>query len=121
MSIASNQTPHDRPEHICVCIPTYRRPGMVETLLRQLQLQKTDGSFTYSVLVADNDDAQTARAVVERVRQDARVQISCCRAVEKGVAVARNAAVQNAVGDLIAFIDDDELPVDDWLWNLLQV
>jgi glycosyltransferase involved in cell wall biosynthesis len=37
---------------------------------------------------------------------------------QQNIALARNKAVQNAKGDFIAFIDDDEFPDHDWLLNL---
>jgi glycosyltransferase involved in cell wall biosynthesis len=33
----------------------------------------------------------------------------------QGIALARNKAVQNTTGDFVAFIDDDEVPMRDWL------
>jgi succinoglycan biosynthesis protein ExoM len=30
----------------------------------------------------------------------------------------RNKAIENATGDFVAFIDDDEFPTAGWLWNL---
>ncbi|MFQ5786370.1 MAG: glycosyltransferase family 2 protein [Thermodesulfobacteriota bacterium] len=107
--------------HICVCIPTYKRLQMLKGLLTKLQGQRTDGLFTYSVLVVDNDSNLSARDLVMEIRERALIHINYCVAEEKNVAVARNVAVQNAIGELIAFIDDDETPVDDWLLNLFKV
>ena len=121
MSAAVSEASGGRSQHICVCIPTYRRPAMLEGLLARLQAQQTDGSFTYSLLVVDNDEERSATAVVERARRQSAVDIRYCVAVEKNVAVARNTAVANAEGDLIAFIDDDETPVARWLLNLVKV
>jgi glycosyltransferase involved in cell wall biosynthesis len=42
-----------------------------------------------------------------------------CVETRKNIALARNKALENATGDFIAFIDDDEFPVEDWLLNLL--
>jgi len=39
---------------------------------------------------------------------------------EQSIALARNRAVENARGDFIAFIDDDEFPCKDWLLNLYK-
>jgi len=106
--------------HICVCICTYKRLLQLECLLTKLQGQRTEGSFTYSVLIVDNDRALSARDLVAKSREQSLVRIDYCVAEEKNVAVARNVAVQNAIGQLIAFIDDDEIPVDDWLLNLFK-
>jgi glycosyltransferase involved in cell wall biosynthesis len=37
---------------------------------------------------------------------------------QKNLAVARNRAAVHAKGDFVAFIDDDEFPVKEWLWEL---
>ena len=36
----------------------------------------------------------------------------------QNIALARNKAIENAKGDFVAFIDDDEFPTAEWLWNL---
>ena len=36
------------------------------------------------------------------------------------IALARNKAVQSASGQYLAFIDDDEVPLNDWLLTLLK-
>jgi glycosyltransferase involved in cell wall biosynthesis len=39
---------------------------------------------------------------------------------EQNIALARNKAIENAKGDFIALIDDDELPAPQWLLNLYK-
>ena len=53
-----------KPPHITVCICTFERPTLLSRLLAALDRQKTDGLFTYSVVVADNDVNQSAEPVV---------------------------------------------------------
>ncbi|HSR13371.1 MAG TPA: glycosyltransferase, partial [Thermodesulfobacteriota bacterium] len=43
-----------------------------------------------------------------------------CVEPEQNIALARNLAVENAAGDYIAFIDDDEIPADNWLLVLYR-
>jgi glycosyltransferase involved in cell wall biosynthesis len=47
------------------------------------------------------------------------IQIIYCVEPERNIALARNRALENARGDFIAFIDDDEFPAHNWLANLL--
>lgn len=110
----------DAPVHVCVCIPTYRRPAMLQRLLVKLQSQVTENCFDYSIVVVDNDGDQSSRAVVDTFRASSHITVCYAVAAEKNVAVARNTAVQAARGDFIAFIDDDELPEDTWLIKLWQ-
>ena len=53
---------------ITVCVPTFKRPELLERCLWALQKQIATG-FSYSVLVVDNDAAQSARPLVLRWRQ----------------------------------------------------
>jgi succinoglycan biosynthesis protein ExoM len=46
------------------------------------------------------------------------VPIAYCVEPEQNIARARNGAVANADGDFIAFIDDDEFPIKEWLLTL---
>src|SRR3972149_3600447 len=106
--------------HISVCICTYKRPGFLKILLEHLQRQQTDGLFSYSIVVVDNDYEQSAKATVMDVMGGSFKIIDYYCETEKNIACARNKAVQKAVGDFIAFIDDDEFPVNDWLLNLYK-
>lgn len=106
--------------NICVCFCTYKRPQLLDNLIKKLQNQRTDGLFTYSLLVVDNDHEQSAKEMVTSHRQHSEIPIEYYCEPVKNIALARNKAVQNAKGDFVAFIDDDEVPDDDWLLNLLK-
>ena len=93
---------------------------MLEHLLQELQGQRTDGLFTYGVVVADNDAAQSAAPVARRFAQTSSLPVVYCVEPEPNIARARNLAVSHARGEFVAFIDDDEFPVRDWLYRLYQ-
>lgn len=108
------------PHHITVCICTFKRPGLLRDLLERLGRQRTGGLFTYSVVVADNDSAQSARELVALFSATSLLRLTYCFEPQPNIAMARNKALTQADGDFIAFIDDDEFPVDDWLFNLVK-
>ncbi len=110
----------DRPRHITVCICTFKRPALLKRLLDELAGQETGGLFTYSIVVADNDREESARAVVEACATSSPIRAVYCVEPEQNIARARNKTLENATGDYIAFIDDDEFPSRDWLANLLK-
>jgi succinoglycan biosynthesis protein ExoM len=85
-----------------------------------LDNQRTDGLFTCSIVVADNDPAQSARQIVACFSSSARAQVTYCLESKQNIALARNKALQHADADFIAFIDDDEYPADDWLLSLFN-
>ena len=105
--------------HISVCICTYKRPQSLSGLLRAVAAQETGGLFTYSVVVADNDRAESARALVAELAASAPIAMRYCVEPRQNIALARNTAIEHSAGDFIAFIDDDEAPPPDWLVRLL--
>jgi glycosyltransferase involved in cell wall biosynthesis len=107
-------------DHISVCICTYKRPKLLARLLRKLQNQQPTNLFTYSIVVVDNDCNQSAKETVSSIQKEFSLQIDYFVEPEQNFALVRNRAVKNAKGNLIAFVDDDEFPVKDWLFNLYK-
>jgi glycosyltransferase involved in cell wall biosynthesis len=105
--------------HICVCVCTYRRPQLLEQLLTDLERQHTDTRFTYSVVVADNDARESAAPIVRAWAARSSLAICYCVEPRQNIALARNKAIEHVHGDLVAFIDDDERPMERWLLTLL--
>jgi succinoglycan biosynthesis protein ExoM len=106
--------------HISVCVCTCERTELLKCLLDRLVSQETEGLFTYSVVVGDNDSSQSARQVVDQFSANAHLAITYCVEPERNIALMRNRVIENATGELIAFIDDDEFPADKWLCNLFK-
>jgi len=106
-------------EHISVCICTFKRPALLQRLLAALATQQTDGVFTISVVVCDNDREESARAVVEEFGSTAAFEVKYIVELRANIALARNRVIGQADGDYIALIDDDEFPVTTWLRDML--
>ncbi|PYX10826.1 MAG: glycosyltransferase family 2 protein [Acidobacteria bacterium] len=106
--------------HISVCICTYKRPEFLRRLLNDLFRQDTGVAFTYSIVVVDNDKLCSAQTVVSELAADSTISVSYCVEPRQNIALARNMAVENAQGDFIAFIDDDEFPTKGWLATLFR-
>jgi succinoglycan biosynthesis protein ExoM len=106
--------------HISVCICTYKRPGMLKTLLWELQKIETGGLFSYSAVIIDNDQEGSAKKTIEEISSESIIRLEYHIQPQRSIALARNMAVQKARGDFVAFIDDDEFPVSEWLLNLYQ-
>jgi succinoglycan biosynthesis protein ExoM len=111
------ETPETR--HITVCIPTYKRPRMLDRCLGALQNQSTRG-FTYSIIVVDNDARQSARQTVEDWRARGCVEIQYALEPVQNISLSRNRAIAESRGDLVAFIDDDEFPEASWLLTMFN-
>jgi succinoglycan biosynthesis protein ExoM len=106
--------------HICVCICTFKRTELLPRLLTSLANQVTEGLFTCSAVVADNDALESARSVVTTLSSTLPLSITYCVEPRQNIALARNKALEHAEGDFIAFIDDDEFAAVNWLRTLLE-
>jgi glycosyltransferase involved in cell wall biosynthesis len=87
-------------------------------LLEGLGEQDTGGLFTFSIVVVDNDRSESARRIAEEFTAASSIRVTYSVEPRQNIALARNKAVENAKGDFVAFIDDDEMPAGRWLWNL---
>lgn len=105
---------------ITVCICTYKRLDLLEKLLRAVAAQRSDGLFTWSCVVVDNDAEGSARGLIEQLRTILAVPMQYEVEPTRNFAQVRNRVVSLAPGDLLAFIDDDEVPQEDWLLRMLQ-
>lgn len=105
-------------DHICVCVCTYKRPLLLRRLLEKLAVQRTGGRFTYSVVVIDNDAERSAEMVIRAFSKICSLAVTYSVEERRGIALARNRAVEQCSGSYIAFIDDDEFPADTWLITL---
>ncbi|MGA2936352.1 MAG: glycosyltransferase family 2 protein [Syntrophobacteraceae bacterium] len=103
--------------HICICVCTYKRPILLGKLLAKLERQATEDLFGYSIVVADNDKFESARHAAESFAEGSNISIRYCVEPVQNIALARNKVIENAAGDFVAFIDDDEFPQDQWLLN----
>jgi succinoglycan biosynthesis protein ExoM len=101
-----------------VCVCTYRRASLVDTL-RSIQRQRLPPGMTVRVIVADNDETPSAREVVQRARSELGLDCLYVHAPARNIAIARNACLDAADAPLIAFIDDDEIATDCWLTKLV--
>jgi succinoglycan biosynthesis protein ExoM len=107
-----------RRSHISVCVCTYKRPDLLATLLRKLEQQESEDLFEYSVVVVDNDCLESARQIVESFALHSQMRSEYHVEPRQNISLARNRAIENATGDLLAFIDDDEFPGRYWLLSL---
>lgn len=111
---------------VAVCAVTYLRPQGLARLLEGLAALR----FAHApapeieVLVVDNDPAGSAEAVCAGWAGRLPWPVRYLREPRRGVSHARNRAVQGAReagAELLAFIDDDEVPQPAWLDELLRV
>lgn len=94
---------------ITVAICTRDRPEQLERLLQSIASQSRK---PHEVLIVDNAPAN------ERTRQLVSTRFPSCRYVREpvpGLDFARNRALREATGTVLAFIDDDAVADSDWV------
>ena len=111
-------TPGYKPS-LAIAVLTFRRQeplaALIPLLLEQAASVAADAAAY--VLVVDNDPDRSAESLVGQFADQGVVYAN---EPEPGIATARNRALKSAsTTDLLVFIDDDEVPVENWLKNLL--
>ncbi|OED37054.1 hypothetical protein AB833_25040 [Chromatiales bacterium (ex Bugula neritina AB1)] len=101
---------------ISVCLCTYKRPALQKTLV-SLQEQNLPDHCSLEIVVVDNDIDQSGRAICENFK-DSKNTVRYSVNGERNLSSVRNSTLENAEGELLAFIDDDEWADPDWIKSL---
>lgn len=108
-------------EAVAIAIPTFRRPDTLATLLDHITKLSVPAGCDLRVVVADNDPDESARAIVRSREASYPLSLTYVSDSRDGISGARNACLRAAPdAELLAFIDDDELPSAHWLEALLH-
>ena len=100
------------PPQFSVIIATYRRPQQLRDCLQGL----VDVEFPrdqFEVIVVDDGGGILLDPIIDAVRHE--LPIRMVRQDNGGCGAARNRGAVEASGTLLAFLDDDSQPADDWL------
>ena len=103
-------TPAPSGVRVSVVLPHYNDVDRLDRCLDELARQ-TIPRDSYEVIVADNASPQGRDAVAAVIARRARLVVEST----KGAGPARNAGVAAAQAPLLAFIDADCVPAEDWL------
>jgi succinoglycan biosynthesis protein ExoM len=100
-----------------VCVCTFQRPSLRRTLA---SLAAQAGAPPFRVIVSDNDETPSAEAVVATARRELGLDIDYVHAPARNISIARNACLDRAKADLVAFVDDDEIAPPAWLATIAR-
>ncbi len=106
-------------ERVSLIIPTQRRLGGLQVAARSVFAQQGVDPSRLELVVVDNDQVPSAQETIDALAAEAPFPVVYVHEPRAGVANARNAAMSQAQGDLIAFLDDDEEAPPTWLAGLL--
>jgi succinoglycan biosynthesis protein ExoM len=104
---------------ITIIIPTQRRPQPLALAARSAFAQAEVDVTQVELVVVDNDAVPSAKALTEALAAEAPFPVRYVHEPRSGVANARNAAMEAARGEMIAFLDDDEEASPGWLAALI--
>jgi len=103
---------------ISVCIATFKRLDRLALVLGDLASQSL---LPHQVTVVDNDVQGSAMQVVTRfIESNPGFLVVYDIQSERNIARTRNRTVSLAIGDWLAFIDDDERAPKTWLQDLFE-
>jgi len=117
------QSSQQKREHLAlcsVCIATYRRPYLLDKLLQSLEMQVLPLDVHMQIIVVDNDPHKTAEPVFHKFKKSSRFSLYYYIQPIQNISITRNIAVENADGDYMLFIDDDEIASPQWVDHLLK-
>lgn len=98
---------------LTIALCTWNRAAMLASALEALKLAVARSAAPPEIVVVDNNSTDgTARVIEEAGRE---LPLRYVFQATPGLSHARNAAVEAATGDYIAWIDDDVLVGPDWL------
>lgn len=102
---------------ISAVVCTHNRALSLEQTLISLLAQALPKD-EYEIIVVDNASTDETASVVRAMRE-ANSNLQYLHEPKIGLSHARNAGIQSASGDYIAFLDDDELVPRDWLTSII--
>lgn len=106
-------------EQIDVCVCTFQRTSLFATL-DSIGAQRLPAGVSLRTIVADNDETDRLRAEVDAHARKLSLDLTYVHAPHHNISRARNACLDAAHNDWLAFIDDDETAETDWMEQLLS-
>lgn len=92
---------------------------MLRGVLDTLEHQEVDDTVDLEILVVDNDPMSSAKPIFDSYASTSRFTARYIHEQTPGLSHARNRAVSESLGAIIAFLDDDVLLPRRWLTEML--
>ncbi|MBD2167456.1 glycosyltransferase family 2 protein [Calothrix membranacea FACHB-236] len=102
---------------LTVAIPTYNGAERLPKILDKLYNQTGIERLRWEIIIVDNNSSDDTNQVIMNYQKiwHLNIQLRYFMEPEQGAAYARLRAVKEAKGELVAFLDDDNLPAPDWV------
>ena len=106
---------------LTIVIATYNRAEQLMITLRSVAAQTADKAIWECVVVDNNSKDHTRGNIEQFIADNPSLNIRYCLETKQGLSHARNAGISNAQGDIIAFIDDDEHIVPEFVDSYIDL
>ena len=102
---------------LTVAIPTYNGATRLSEVLEKLRSQVNTESISWQILVVDNNSNDETAKVVQSYQENwtNSIPLNYCFEEQQGAAFARKRAIYESDSPLIAFLDDDNIPAENWV------
>lgn len=100
---------------LSLVIATYNRAEQLLATLRSVALQSAPAKVWECIVVENRSVDDTAERVRAFIAAHPQLNIRYCYEEQQGLSYARNAGIEAAHGDIVAFIDDDERIVEEFV------
>jgi len=104
---------------VSIVIPVYKRAEWLSKCIAGLQQQEYAGAFE-TVVIDDGSPNEAEIAAVIKQARFGRLPILFSRKTNAGPAAARNYGARLASGEIICFLDDDSIPDQKWLHEIVS-
>jgi glycosyltransferase involved in cell wall biosynthesis len=100
-----------------VAICTYNGENRLPEVLEKLRSQINTEQIQWEIIVVDNNSKDNTAKIVEKYQANwpSSYPLRYCFEPQQGLAFARQRAVEEARGELVGFLDDDNLPALNWI------
>ncbi len=100
-----------------VAIPTYNGASRLPKVLEKLKGQTDIEHLNWEIIIVDNNSTDGTAKLVQQYQDSWKhpFQLRYVYEPEQGLAFARARGVKEAKGELVGFLDDDNLPAPNWV------
>ena len=102
---------------LTIAIPTYNGEQRLPQVLDKLKNQINTEDINWEVVIVDNNSTDNTAQIIREYQDNwlKNVPLRYCFESEQGFPFARQKAITEAKGELIGFLDDDNLPYSNWV------
>lgn len=108
------------PVDLTLLVCTFNRSGDLKEMLETALVQETDGTFTYEVLVVDNNSTDNTRQVVADLIRDGHANLRYVFEERQGKSYALNTGLASSRGAIYTIADDDFILPRTWVRRIVE-